>query len=77
MRKALQRALRDHLQSEGQITGFMVVTFRDGVAAITSDASDNDEAAQKVLGTLAEALLEPVSPAQDADDEIGICAGSA
>ncbi|HEX2552278.1 MAG TPA: hypothetical protein VHL98_01160 [Microvirga sp.] len=77
MRKALQRALRDHLQSEGQITGFMVVTFRDGVAAITSDASDNDEAAQRVLETLAVALLEPASPAEDPDDEIGVCAGTA
>ncbi len=77
MRKALQRALRDHLQPDGQITGYMVVTFRDGVATITSDASDNDEAAQEVLETIALAILDPASPAEDASDEIGICAGNA
>lgn len=77
MRKAIQRALRDHLQSEGQITGFMVVTFRDGVATITSDASDNDEVAQEVLETIAVAILDPASPADDSDDGIGVCAGNA
>ena len=77
MRKALQRALRDHLQPDGQITGYMVVTFRDGVATITSDASDNDEAAQEVLETIPLAILDPASPAEDASDEIGICAGNA
>ena len=76
MRKSVQKAVQDHLQLAGDITGYMVVTFRDGVATITSEASEADEAAQEVLEAIAQAIVDPMSPADD-HDEIGICAGNA
>jgi len=77
MRKAFQRAVQLHLEQKGEITGYMIVTFRDGIATFTSDAGDSDEAAQEILEAIAIALTEPAHPADDHDDEIGICAGSA
>ncbi len=77
MRKDLQRAVREHLQQKGEITGYMVVTFRDGIATFSSDAGDGDEAAQEILEAIATALIEPMSPADDQDDAIGVCAGTA
>jgi hypothetical protein len=53
MRKDLQRAVREHLQQKGEITGYMVVTFRDGIATFSSDAGDGDEAAQEILEAIA------------------------
>ncbi len=77
MRKALQRAVLEYLQQKGEITGYMVVTFRDGIATFSSDAGDDDEAAQEILEAIATALVEPINPAEDQDDAIGVCAGTA
>lgn len=77
MRKALQRAIRQHLEQKGEVTGYMVVTFRDGVASFSSDAGEDDEAAREILAFIAAALTETANPAHDQDDAIGICAGTA
>jgi hypothetical protein len=78
MRKAFQRAVEQQLDQDGEITGYMVVTFRDGVATFSSDASEGDEPAQEILAAIATALTEPESVAADDDDDaIGVCAGSA
>jgi hypothetical protein len=51
------------------------VLERGGIATFSSDAGD--EAAQEILEAIAAALIEPMSPADDQDDAIGICAGTA
>lgn len=77
MRKALQRAIRDHLRDSGGLTGFLLVTIRDGEVSATGSAGDNDEVAQDVINALLQVLPEPMSLAEDGDDEIVICAGRA
>ena len=77
MHKLIEKALREHREEQGEVTGYLLITFRDGEAMLTGQASDCDEIAQEVIEDIQAALSNPMSPADDAEDEIGICAGQA
>ena len=77
LHKLIEKALREHREEQGDVTGFLLITFRDGEAMLTAQASDCDEVARDVIDSIEAALLDPMSPATDADDEIGLCAGQA
>lgn len=77
MRKRIEKALREHLAEQGDITGYMLITFRDGEAMVTGEASEADEVAQEVISGIEAALLDENCPCEDADDAIGVCAGHA
>jgi hypothetical protein len=77
MRKRLERAFREHRDEPGAITGYLVITFRDGRAYMTGEASDGDEVAQTMIDGVMEAIEAPATNAQDEGDAIGLCLGSA
>jgi hypothetical protein len=77
LHKLIEKALREHREEQGEMTGFLLITFRDGEAMLTARASDCDDVAREVIDSIEAALLDPMSPATDADDEIGLCAGQA
>ena len=77
LHKLIEKALREHREEHGDVTGFLLITFRDGEALLTAQASECDEVAQKVIEGIEAALSEPISPADDEEDEIGVCAGQA
>ena len=60
-----------------QITGYMPITFQDGEAMISGEASDGDEVAQQIISEIEEALLNPSCASDNEEDEIGRCAGHA
>ena len=74
MLKLIEEAIREHRAEPGEVTGFLLITFRDGEAMLTAEASDGDEVAQNIIQGIEAALDE--SP-DDEDDEIGPCAGQA
>jgi hypothetical protein len=77
LRKLIEQVVREHLDEQGEITGYMLITFRDGEAMVTGEAHDGDEVAQEVIGGIEAALLDPACACDVAGDEIGICAGHA
>ncbi len=77
MHKLIEKALREHREEQGEVTGYLLITFRDGEAMLTGQASDCDEVAQEVIEGIEAALSNPMSAADDAEDDIGICAGEA
>ncbi len=77
MHKLIEKAVRDHREEQGEVTGYLLITFRDGEAMLTGEASDCDEVAQEVIDSIQAALLDPMSAANDPEDEIGLCAGQA
>ena len=77
MHKLIEKALREHREEQGEVTGYLLITFRDGEAMLTGQASDCDEVAQEVIEGIEAALSNPMSAADDAEDDIGICAGQA
>ena len=77
MHKLIEKALREHREEQGEVTGYLLITFRDGEAMLTGQASDCDEIAQEVIEDIQAALSNPMSAADDAEDDIGICAGQA
>ena len=77
LRKLIEKALREHQDEQGEITGYMLITFRDGEAMISGEASDGDEVAQQVISEIEEALLNPSCACDNEEDEIGRCAGHA
>ncbi len=77
MRKRLERALREHREEPGAITGYLVITFRDGRAYMTGEASDGDEVAQTMIEGVMEAIEAPPTGAEDEGDAIGVCLGTA
>ena len=77
MRKLIEKALREHREEQGDITGFMLITFQDGEAMISGEASDGDEVAQQIISEIEAALLDPECPCETEHDEIGRCSGHA
>ena len=77
MHKLIEKALREHREEQEEVTGYLLITFRDGEAMLTGQASDCDEVAQEVIESIEAALSNPMSAADDAEDDIGICAGEA
>ena len=73
----IEKALREHRDEQGEVTGFLLITFQDGEAMLTGQASDCDEVAQEVIDSIEAALSDPMSAANDPEDEIGVCAGQA
>jgi hypothetical protein len=55
----------------------MLITFQDGEAMISGEASDSDEVAQQIISEIEEALLNPSCACDNEEDEIGRCAGHA
>ncbi len=77
MHTLIEKALREHREEQGEVTGYLLITFRDGEAMLTGQASDCDAVAQEVIEGIEAALSKPMSAADDAEDEIGICSGQA
>jgi hypothetical protein len=77
LRKLIEKAVREHQDEQGEITGYMLITFRDGEAMISGQASEGDEIAQGVIGEIEAVLLNPVCACDDEEDAIGRCAGHA
>ena len=77
MRKRLGRVLREHQDEPGAITGYLVITFRDGRAYMTGEASDADELARTMIDGVIEAIEAPPNAAADDGDAIGPCMGHA
>jgi hypothetical protein len=77
LRKLIEKALREHQDEQGDITGYMLITFRDGEAMISGEASDGDEVAQGIISEIEAALLNPSCACDNEEDEIGRCVGHA
>ena len=77
MRKLIEKALREHQLEQGEITGYMLITFQDGEAMISGEASDGDEVAQQIISEIEAALLNPPCDCDSEQDEIGRCSGHA
>ena len=77
MRKLVEKALREHQDEQGEITGYMLITFQDGEAMISREASDGDEVAQQIISEIEAALLKPACACENEQDEIGRCSGHA
>ena len=77
MRKLIEKALREHQQEQGDITGYMLITFQDGEAMISGEASEGDEVAQQIISEIEAALLDPPCACENEQDEIGRCSGHA
>ena len=77
MRKRLGRVLREHQHEPGAITAYLVITFRDGRAYMTGEASDADEVARTMIDGVIEAIEAPHPAADDDGDAIGPCMGHA
>ncbi len=54
----------------------MLITFQDGEAMISREASDGDEVAQQTIGETEAALLNPPCACENEQDGIGRCFGS-
>ena len=77
MRKLVEKALREHQNEQGEITGYMLITFQDGEAMISGEASEGDEVAQQIISEIEAALLNPACACENEQDEIGRCSGHA
>ena len=77
MRKLIEKALREHHEEQGEITGYMLITFQDGEAMISGEASDGDEVAQQIISEIETSLLNPAYACEIEQDEIGRCSGHA
>jgi hypothetical protein len=77
LRKLIEKALREHQQEQEDITGYMLITFQDGEAMISGEASEGDEVAQQIISEIEAALLNPPCACENEHDEIGRCTGHA
>ena len=77
MRKLIEKALREHQEEQGEITGYMLITFQDGEAMISGEASEGDEVAQQIISEIEAALLSPPCACGNEQDEIRRCSGHA
>lgn len=77
MRKLIEEALREHEDGNGEMTGFLLITFSNGRPAMTGAVDGIDETAEAVISGLMEAVSNPYDGAADEDDAIGPCAGRA
>jgi len=59
LHKLIEKALREHREEQGEVTGYLLITFRDGEAMLTGQASDCDEVAQEVIESIEAALSTP------------------
>lgn len=76
MRKLIEDALQEH-EDGGEMTGFLLITFSNGRPVMTGAVDGADEAAEAMISGLMEAVAHPFDPADDEEDEIGLCAGRA
>jgi hypothetical protein len=76
MRKLIQKALVRHLREQGEPTGALLITFRDGQPQMTGLIDETDETAEGMITAIMNAISEPVAADED-DDPIGPCAGQA
>jgi hypothetical protein len=76
MRKLIQKALLRHLREQGEPTGALLITFRNGRPQMTGLIDEADETAEAMITAIMSAISEP-EPADEDDDPIGPCAGQA
>jgi hypothetical protein len=76
MRKLIQKALLRHLREQGEPTGALLITFRDGRPHMTGFIDEADEAAEAMISAIMNAIATPDAD-DDATDTIGPCAGEA
>ncbi|WP_262266089.1 hypothetical protein [Microvirga yunnanensis] len=75
MRKLNRKALLRHLREQGEPTGALLITFRDGQPQMTDLINESDRAADAMITAVISAIHEPAS-GEDVDS-IGPCAGRA
>ncbi|MPR07343.1 hypothetical protein [Microvirga tunisiensis] len=76
MRKLIQKAPLRHLREQGEPTGALLITFRDGQPQMTGLIDEADETAEAIITAIMNAVSEP-DAADENDDPIGPCAGQA
>jgi len=76
MRKFIQKALVRHLREQGEPTGALLITFRDGRPQMTGLIDEADEAAEAMITAIMSAISEPEADDEN-EDTIGPCAGRA
>jgi hypothetical protein len=76
MRKLIQKALLRHLREQGEPTGALLITFRDGQPQMTGLIDEADWAAEAMITAVISAIHEPNAAGED-EDSIGPCAGRA
>lgn len=76
MRKLIQKALLRHLREQGEPTGALLITFRDGEPQMTGLIDEADETSEAIITAVMSAISEPVATDEN-DDTIGPCAGRA
>jgi hypothetical protein len=74
--KLIQKALLRHLREQGELTGALLMTFRDGQPQMIGLIDDADETAEAIITAIVKAISEPYAADED-DDPIGPCAGQA
>ncbi|WP_262269348.1 hypothetical protein [Microvirga yunnanensis] len=76
MHKPVQKALLRHLREQGEPTGALLITVRDGQPQVTGLIHEADQAAEAVITAVIAAIHEPDAAAGN-EDSIGPCAGRA
>jgi hypothetical protein len=76
MRKLIQKALVRHLREQGEQTGALLITFRDGRPQMTGLIDEADGTAEAIITAIMSAINEP-DAADENEDMIGPCAGRA
>jgi hypothetical protein len=76
MRKLIQKALVRHLREQGEPTGALLITFRDGQPQMTGLIDKADDTAEAIITAIMSAISEP-DAADENEDTIGPCAGQA
>jgi hypothetical protein len=65
-----------HLREQGEPTGALLITFRDGRPQMTGLIDEADETAEAMITAIMNAISEPDAADED-NDSIGPCAGQA
>ncbi|MXQ10267.1 hypothetical protein [Microvirga makkahensis] len=77
MRKLIQKALLRHFREQGEFSGALLITFKDGRPQMTGLIDDDDQAAEALIMAVMNAIETPDSDDEDYVDTIGPCVGEA
>ena len=70
MDESLKAAVKEHLSQAGEMTGYLLISFNDGIPTVSSAYLPSDGFAALVIPEMADLLSE-------CEDEIGPCEGEA
>lgn len=77
MRKLIQKALLRHFREQGEFSGALLITFKDGRPQMTGLIDEDDQAAEALIMAIMNAIEVPDEADADYEDTIGPCAGEA